>query len=196
MNLYIRYFDNEAIAHNVQEAVDFLSGLDIQNFDLGQEFVQSLESYIASNVSYPKRYKVRAHIYFIVIKTDAETMEAFKEYVAKMHPEEGQVEEKTMDKKKLRQNLLEQKVQGWYDAVLNFKRVIAIAGTNKFQYKDTRFRVLCYAESPQECYTRIVNHLKGRYDVDERSQFPSIKGRNFEYTYLGKELPKEYYQNQ
>ena len=34
-----------------------------------------------------------------------------------------------------------------------------------------------------DCYNRIVEHLRER--VDERSQFPSAKGKNFHFTYLG-----------
>jgi hypothetical protein len=34
-----------------------------------------------------------------------------------------------------------------------------------------------------DCYNRIVEHLRQR--VDERSQFPSAKGKNFSFRYLG-----------
>ena len=40
------------------------------------------------------------------------------------------------------------------------------------------------ANSGMECYERIVEHLRER--VDERSQFPSAKGKNFKFRYLGK----------
>jgi hypothetical protein len=36
-----------------------------------------------------------------------------------------------------------------------------------------------------DCYNRIVNHLKSR--VDSRSQFPSAKGKNFNYRFLGEQ---------
>ncbi len=189
MNLYIRYFNDETIVHNAEEAVSFLKGLDIQGFDLGEEFVRGLEAYMRSSLTYPKRYKVRTHVYFIVIRTNLETLEAFKENASKHNVENG---EEKVENKKGKQVMLEQKLQGWYDAVLNFKRVIAVSGTNKFQYQDTRFRVLCYADSPHACYVRMVKHLRGRDDVDARSQYPSIKGRSFEYSYLGQELPTSY----
>jgi hypothetical protein len=38
-----------------------------------------------------------------------------------------------------------------------------------------------------ECYNRIVSHLRQR--VDERSQFPSVKGKNFKFRYLGMAKP-------
>ena len=34
-----------------------------------------------------------------------------------------------------------------------------------------------------DCYNRIVDHLRER--VDGRSQFPSAKGKNFRFKYLG-----------
>jgi hypothetical protein len=40
------------------------------------------------------------------------------------------------------------------------------------------------AESGLDCYERIVEHLRER--VDDRSQFPSAKGKNFKFRYLGK----------
>ena len=66
-----------------------------------------------------------------------------------------------------------------------FKRVVPIPGTNKFQYQDTRFKARCKAHNMQECYERIVDHLRSRQDVDPRSQFPSVKGKNFSCSYIG-----------
>ena len=94
-------------------------------------------------------------------------------------------------KKKMKMTVLNENMPGWYDGTLVFKRVIAIPGTNKFQYKDTSFRAQCKANSPMDCYNRIVEHLKNRQDVDLRSQFPSAKGKNFVYSYLGETLPQK-----
>lgn len=90
----------------------------------------------------------------------------------------------------MRISLLSDEIEGWYDGTLIFKRVIAIPGTNKFQYKDTRFRAQCKAKSPIDCYNRIVEYLRNRQDVDLRSQFPSPKGRNFMFSYLGPNRPE------
>ena len=73
---------------------------------------------------------------------------------------------------------------GWYEGSLDFKRVLLIPGTGKFQYRDTQFVAYVKAESGLDCYERIVDYLRER--VDERSQFPSAKGKNFKFTYLGK----------
>ena len=68
--------------------------------------------------------------------------------------------------------------------MIDFKRVLLVPGTGKFQYRDTQFIANVKAESGMDCYNRIVEHLRGR--VDDRSQFPSAKGKNFKFIYLGK----------
>ncbi len=73
---------------------------------------------------------------------------------------------------------------GWYDGQLNFKRVVMKAQTGKFEYKDTHVEYQCKAISGMDCYNRIVGYLKTK--VDLRSQFPSAKGSNFKFKYLGK----------
>ena len=51
-------------------------------------------------------------------------------------------------------------------------------------YQDTTFSALLKADSGQDCYNRIIDHLKNRQDVDLRSQFPSAKGNNFEFKFI------------
>ena len=73
-----------------------------------------------------------------------------------------------------------------YDRVKSMKEFLVqmVQGTGKFQYRDTRFVARVKAFSGLDCYNRIVDHLRQR--VDERSQFPSAKGKNFRFRYLGK----------
>ena len=78
---------------------------------------------------------------------------------------------------------LTEKVPGWYEGTLDFKRVVMIPSTGKHEYRDTHFVVACKATSGLECYDRIVDYLRER--VDGRSQFPSAKGKNFRFKYLG-----------
>lgn len=40
--------------------------------------LEDIRTYMESDMPYPKRYKIRPRVYFILIKTDAETMEDFK----------------------------------------------------------------------------------------------------------------------
>lgn len=186
MNLYIRYFDEECVVSSAEDAFAFLSsipGIVLDNF-----FMTDLQQYMDSPMPYPKRYKVRPRVYFIVIKTTAKTVEEFKANGAKGGGVPGVSVENT--KETVTNRLMEEK-PGWYEGSVMFKRVISIPGTNKFQYKDTKFRARLKAHSGMDCYNRIVDHLRSRQDVDPRSQFPSAKGRNFTYSYLGMSLPKK-----
>ena len=65
MNLYIRYFDKETLVTNVDDAIAFLRNID----EIGMNPVLEAEirEYVSSEVFYPKRYKVRPRIYFIII---------------------------------------------------------------------------------------------------------------------------------
>ena len=182
MNLYLRYFDKETLVQSVDEAIDFLSRID--EIGMNPMLENDIRDYVASDVYFPKRYKIRPRVYFIIIKTEAATMQDFK------------------DKKALRSNLdndndnvrkehqvspvllkLNEEHYGWYEGVVDFKRVLMVPGTGKFQYRDTRFVAQVKANSGLDCYNRIIDHLRQR--VDDRSQFPSAKGKNFHFRYLG-----------
>lgn len=179
MNLYLRYFDRETLVYNVDDAIDFLASID--EIHMNNELAADIRDYVASDVYYPKRYKIRPRVYFIIIKTEAATMLDFKQ------------------KKALRTNVphvsdqhdtvassiayLNEERPGWYEGSLDFKRVVLVPVTGKHEYRDTHFVVNCKAMSGMDCYNRIVEYLRGR--VDSRSQFPSAKGKNFKFRYLG-----------
>ncbi|MBQ2210403.1 MAG: hypothetical protein II404_10615 [Prevotella sp.] len=174
MNLYLRYFDREILVTNVDDAIAFLAG--IEEIGMNAALDRDIREYVASDVLYPKRYKVRPRVYFIIIKTDAATMRDFKEKKA-THPAANTPKNAPAIVR------LNEERYGWYEGTIDFKRVQMVPGTGKFQYRDTRFVACCKAESGLECYNRIVDHLMGR--VDPRSQFPSAKGKNFKFRYLG-----------
>ncbi len=90
-----------------------------------------------------------------------------------------------MSEKKRLLELLNEPQEGWYEASLTFKRVVLKRDTSKFQYRDTPFKVRLKAKSAMDCYNRIVEHLRNRQDVDQRSQFPSARSNNFEYRFIG-----------
>lgn len=174
MNLYLRYFDKEILVNNVDDAIAFLA--DIDEIGMNPMLEEDIRSYAASDVMYPKRYKVRPRIYFIIIKTDAASMQDFKEN----HSAHEGAADKSASPVLMRLN---EERYGWYEGSLDFKRVQLVPGTGKFQYRDTHFVARCKASSGLDCYNRIVDHLSQR--VDSRSQFPSAKGKNFKFTYLG-----------
>ena len=176
MNLYLRYFDKETLVTSVDEAIAFLASID--EIGMNPMLEADIREYVNSDVYFPKRYKVRPRVYFIIIKTEAQTMQDFKEKKA-VRPA---VAAKERSPSPVILKLNEEKF-GWYECVMDFKRVLLVPGTGKFQYRDTRFVVQLKGMSGIDCYNRIVEHLRER--VDERSQFPSAKGKNFRFTYLG-----------
>lgn len=174
MNLYLRYFDSEILVETADQAVEFLKS--IPELAFSKESEHELRDYIASDVYYPKRYKVRPRVYFIVIKTEAKNMEEFKSKKAV----------RTVDGPKgdaLVLARLNEKRVGWYEGRLEFKRVVVSPTTGKCEYRDTVFAAQVKAESGMDCYNIICDHLSQR--VDSRSQFPSVKGKNFQFSFLG-----------
>lgn len=181
MNLYIRYFNKEILVKSVDEALDFLRS--IPEIGLNQSLEEDIREYAVSDVMFPKRYKIRQRVYFIVIKTTAETMADFK---MKKGVRPILQDNPTSEKREATvssTNKLAEIRPGWYEGSLDFKRVVMIPATGKHEYRDTRFVVQCKADSGMDCYNRIVDHLRSR--VDHRSQFPSAKGKNFRFRYLG-----------
>lgn len=183
MNLYLRFFNEEVLVNTVDQALDFLSS--ISEIKLDGSLRSELIRYAEGSNPYPKRFKVGPKVYFIVIKTTANTMEEFKAYAA-----ETSVAEVTENDapKEVVERVMETDTPGWYQGVMKFKRVVPVEGTNKFRYVDTEFEAKLKAYSVQDCYNRMIDHLRSRNDVDTRSQFPSIRGRNFKAEYLGMSL--------
>lgn len=193
MNLYIRYFDDEVVVKSVDEALQFISGF--QGFVMTPQFEADFRQYVEGPMPYPKRYKVRARIYFIVIKTTAESLEEFKANGKATGEEAAGAEMADGDPASREHSFLRPKDQimmrlqdelpGWYEGVVNFKRVVRNVVTGKCDYIDTQFVARVKAYSGIDCYNRVIDHLRTRSDIDPRSQFPSAKGKNFQFTYLG-----------
>ena len=167
--------DSEVLVNSADEAIAFLSAID--DIAMNPVLEKDIRDYVASDVYYPKRYKIRPRVYFIIIKTEASTMQDFKEKKA-VRPAEGQAAKSAP----VLMSLNEPRY-GWYEGTIFFKRVQQVPGTGKFQYRDTTFVARVKAASGMDCYNRIVEHLAER--VDRRSQFPSAKGKNFKFQFLG-----------
>lgn len=176
MNLYIRYFDDETLVHSTSEALDFLSHLD--DVEVTEEMAAELEKFMQNSAMYPKHIRVRARSFFIAIKTTAATMEEFKAKGASAGKTERAAQKEALA-------TFAQQQPGWYEAKVIFKRVVVMPDTQKSRYFDTPFVCKLKAESIQDCYGKVMAHLRSRQDIDPRSQFPSIKSSNFEYKYLG-----------
>ncbi|MCM1079320.1 MAG: hypothetical protein NC344_06120 [Bacteroidales bacterium] len=200
MNLYVRYFDSEILVTNADDAISFLYGID--EIGMNERIASDIHEYYESDNRFPKRYKVRPKVYFIMIKTDADTMQAFKDYRKKSVSQinDGGVRSNSFfgqGNQDYRNNnvhgmdsaiySLQREYFGWYEGTLDFKRVVTNPSTGKSEYRDTHFVARCKAMSGMDCYNRIVDHLYSR--VDGRSQFPSAKGKNFRYRFLGECKP-------
>ena len=188
MTLYIRYFAHEAFVKSVEEAADFLRT--IPEIKVEQSLINRINAFYIGSSIYPYHLKVSFNNYVIIIKSDAQSMEEFKEQQKKREEQKNDPKHPGVmtERRRTIQDILNEPRYGWYEASLTFKRVVLIPETSKFQYKDTLFRVRVKAQSAMDCYNRIVDHLRNRQDVDSRSQFPSSKSSNFYYTYLGESL--------
>ena len=181
MNLYLRYFDKETLVDNVEKALDFLQS--IPEIGMNIDLENDIRDYVASDVYYPKRYKVRPRVYFIIIKTVAATMLDFKQKKAVQQlPVSNGYDRRDLAATAMTR--LTEERPGWYEGELDFKRVVLVPSTGKYEYRDTHFVVHCKAMSGQDCYDRMIDNLSER--VDRRSQFPSPKGKNFRFRYLGR----------
>ena len=187
MNLYIRYFDDEAVVSNIDDAFAFISTF--RNFQMTPQFMEDFRQYVESSMPYPKRYKVQTRLYFIVIKTTANSLEEFKANGKNKELETATAQPEFKHSHNDRFSIAN---PGWYEASMKFKRVV-VNEAGKCDYIDTDFTARVKAYSPQDCYDRIIEFLRSRDDLDQRSQYPSVKGKNFTYTFLGmkplRELP-------
>ena len=196
MNLYIRYFDDEVVVTSVDEALDFIRG--IQGFNVTAQFETDFREYAEGSMPFTKRFKVRARVYFIVIKTLAYTLAEFKANGKNAAKDDDLLADNTLTgatdeerpqpmlrPKDMIQLHLNEEHPGWYEGTVHFKRVVVVQETGKCDYLDTTFTARMKAHSAMDCYNQLTDHLRTRGDVDPRSQFPSAKGKNFQYTFLG-----------
>lgn len=185
MNLYIRYFDEEAVVATVTDAYNFLSN--VVGEQLSSKHLQQLQEYHDSDITFTKRFKVRPRVYFVAIKTDAETIEQFKERGRQIAEEKAAKSEYSeQPTAQAREEVMQ--AAGWYEGSITFKRVLLNEKTGKNEYIDTDFSARVKATSAADLYAKMCNYLLSRDDVDSRSQMPSIKGRRFRYSYLGESI--------
>lgn len=184
MSIYARYFDKETLAHSADEILDFLA--EIPEIEVTPQLIADVRNYVQGDMPYPKRYKVRPRVYFILIKSNADTMEEFRANNRKRN-EEGYTPGH-LDSKDARQQQLLREQYGWYRCAMAFKRVIQIPETLKYQYQDNEFAAFIKGNTPMECYNRILDYLQTRQDIDPRSQFPSARNSSFSFEYVGERL--------
>ena len=185
MNIYARYFDQETVATSFEELITFLSS--IPEISITSELIDYIKSYMDSPLPYPKRYKLRPRVYFILIKTDAKTLQEFK---AKRQQETNPPfkQNHPLQQKEERITQLTTEQPGWYKVSLGIKRMIHIKELQKFQYQDNTIKAYIKADSPLACYNRLRAYFRTRKDIDARSQIPSPKSESFKFSYIGKNV--------
>jgi len=144
-----------------------------------------INDFLTSSNTYPFRLKVSYSNYVLFLKTDAESIDEFHqlEQENKAVRSDGR-NMSNADKKRLQMEILTASNPGWYEGSIVFKRVLVDKVTNKCRYIDTPFVVRCKADSPMDCYNRIIDHLKSRADLDSRCQYPSVRSTSFTYKFL------------
>ncbi len=183
MNVFVRYFDHETLAKNMDEIVAFLNSLEEVRYD--EEDLKHIDEYLQSSNTFPFRLKVSFSNYILFLKTEANNMDGFRLIEQQRQAQRALGISPAAEKKRNLLEFLNEEHVGWYDAQIVFKRVVQVPGTNKFQYQDAPFHARLKATSGMHCYTRITEHLRNRQDVDSRSQFPSAKSNNFTFEFLG-----------
>ena len=185
MNLYVRYFDHEYLAKSVDEALDFLRS--IPEIKLESNAASRIVTFLNSSNLYPFRLKVSYSNYVLFLKTEADTLEQFKEEEVIRKEQKAERITSIAERKRTILDALNEEKVGWWEAALTFKRVLTMPETGKCKYVDTPFRVRLRAVSAMDAYNRIIDHLKNRPEIDPRSQFPSAKSEKFEYQFIGEE---------
>lgn len=182
MNLYVRYFNHETLATNLDEVAAFIATL--HEIKPNPDMLNRVAEFMQSDNTFPFRLKVSYSNYVLFLKTEADTLAEFKS-LEQQHKEQRAEEHLTAaEKKRQLMEALNEPHKGWYEGRLLFKRVILDVESNKYSYVDTVFRAKLKADSPLDCYNRIITYLRHRDDIDPRSQFPSPRNGNFEYKFL------------
>lgn len=183
MNLYVRYFNHETLATSMDDVIAFIES--IPEIKVSDDMYNRVADFLMSENTFPFRLKVSYSNYVLFLKTEAEDLDEFRVLQQQRKEQRNEGHLTAAERKQQQVATLSKPQPGWYEGKLTFKRVMMNAATGKCSYVDTVFRARMKAESPMDCYERIIEHLKNRQDVDPRSQFPSAKNNNFEYNFLG-----------
>lgn len=175
MNYYARYFESEGVFSSPQALVDFLSG--VPQIEMTEELSGAIFQFCADKTSFPRHFRLPNKSTFIVIKTNAVTLDEFKTRGAN-----GGVV--PADQKEHKHIAADDIRPGMYNVRMHFRRAIVNPETKKCCFVDDDFEVEMLAQSQRQCFDVVVEHLKNHPDVDPRSQYPSIRSSNFTATLI------------
>ena len=170
MNYYARYFDSEGVLPTPQALVSFIAS--IPQILMTEELSEAILKFCADKTSFPRHFRLPNKSTFIVIKTNAVTLDEFKTRGAN-----GGVI--AVENKELKQAPVDEIRPGRYEVQMVFRRAIVNPETRKCSFVEETFEVEMLAQSQRQCFEVVMEHLKNHPDVDSRSQYPSIRSANF-----------------
>lgn len=175
MNYYARYFDSEGVFHTPQALVDFIAS--IPQIIMTDELAAAMLKFCEDKTSFPRHFRLPNKHTFIVIKTNASSLDEFKTIGANggVMPTEA---------KEAKGTAVDELRPGKYRVSITFRRAVVNPDTRKCNFVEERFEVEMLAQSQRQCYDVVIDHLKNHPDLDARSQFPSIRSVNFTATLL------------
>lgn len=170
MNYYARYFESEGVFPTPQTLVDFIAS--IPQIMMTDELSEAILKFCADKTSFPRHFRLPNKNTFIVIKTNAATLDEFKTRGANGGAMPVEIKE-------TKQGPADEINPGKYEVKMVFRRAIVNPETRKCSFVEEIFEVEMLAQSQRQCFDVVIEHLKNHPDVDPRSQYPSIRSANF-----------------
>ncbi len=172
MNYYARYFDSESVLNTPNELVNFIAS--IPQITMTDELSAAILKFCEDKTSFPRHFRLPNKHTFIVIKTNASSLDEFKTVGANGGVQNTEAKNSAMDELR----------PGKYRVSMTFRRAVVTPESRKCLFVDELFEVEMLAQSQRQCYEVVLEHLKNHPDLDARSQFPSIRSDNFTATLL------------
>ncbi len=176
MNYYARYFDSENVLPNPTALVNFIAS--IPQITMTEELSEAVYKFCEDKTSFPRHFRLPNKRTFIVIKTNASSLEEFKTVGANGGVQNAEAKEA----KEAKIAAVDEVRPGKYRVSITFRRAVVNPDTHKCVFFDETFEVEMQAQSQRQCYDVVLEHLKNHPDLDTRSQFPSIRSANFTAT--------------
>ena len=178
MNYYVRYFDSEGVFSTVADLKDFVAS--IPRINMTDDLAQAIQQFCDDNTNYPRHFRLPNKTTFIIIKTNAQSLEEFKLRGANG----GQLPQPVRKETPAPTPTYDELRPGMYEVTMVFRRAFVNPETGKCHYADDEIVVNMLSQSQRQCYDVLVEYLRGRDDVDSRSQFPGIRSENFKAAIL------------
>ncbi|MBR5466548.1 MAG: hypothetical protein IKU79_03985 [Bacteroidaceae bacterium] len=179
MNYYVRYFDSEEVLSSPEALVEYVAS--IPQIIMTEELADAILKFCEDKTSFPRHFRLPNKNTFIVIKTNAETLEEFKTRGANggsLTPQQPS-DSDNLENKEVKVSPADEIKPGLYDVTMIFRRAIVNPETRKCSFVEETFRVEMLAQSQRQCFDVVIEHLKSHPDIDSRSQYPSIRSTNF-----------------